>query len=223
MKLSIFIDESGDFYECSKYYLMTLVIHEQHRSIDNELQLLDSAMSLKKFPLRPIHTSPLVHKANDYYHWSYEDRRYLFNKMFSFIRHCPIAYRTFALEKRHWNDYYQLTGRLARDLHAFLLENIAYFQSFDTIVVNYDDGQAEITRIINIVFNTVFSSVDIRHVYPVDYRLFQAADFLCTLELLELKRINHDLAPNDMRFFKNTQEFTKTYLKKIRKKRFPSE
>ena len=34
---------------------------------------------------------------------------------------------------------------------------------------------------------------------------------------------NHDLAPNDMRFFKNTQEFTKTYLKKIRKKRFPSE
>ena len=35
--------------------------------------------------------------------------------------------------------------------------------------------------------------------------------------------INHDLAPNDMRFFKSTQEFTKTYLKKIRKKRFPSD
>lgn len=222
MELSIFIDESGDFYECSKYYLMTLVLHEQDQSIDGQLEALDAAIRYKNFPLRPIHSSPLIHKANDYYHWSYEDRRYLFNKMFTFVRHCPITYRTFIVEKRQWNDYYQLTGRLARDLHEFLLEHIAYFQSFDKLVVYYDDGQAEITRIINIVFNTVFSSVDIRHVYPVDYRLFQAADFLCTMELWELKRANRDLSPNDLRFFKGTKEFTKTYYKKIRQKHFPS-
>lgn len=222
MEISIFIDESGDFYECSKYYLMTLVMHEQNESIQIQLENLERSVQFKSFPKNAVHTSPLVHKAGEYYHWSYEDRRYLFNKMFSFIRHCPIAYRTFIVEKRQWNDYYQLTGRLARDLHAFLLEHIAYFQSFDTIVVYYDDGQAEITRIINIVFNTVFSSVDIRHVYPVDYRLFQAADFLCTMELLELKRLNHDLSPNDLRFFKGTKEFTKTYFKKMREKRFAS-
>lgn len=39
--------------------------------------------------------------------------------MFAFIRHCPISYRTFIVEKRLWEDNYQLTGRLARDLHAF--------------------------------------------------------------------------------------------------------
>lgn len=220
MEISIFIDESGDFYECSKYYLMTLVMHEQCESIRSQLDDLERAVQLKGFPKNAVHTSPLVHKAGEYYHWTYEDRRYLFNKMFSFIRHCPITYRTFAVEKRQWNDYYQLTGRLARDLHSFLLEHIAYFQSFDTIVVYYDDGQAEITRIINIVFNTLFSSVDIRHVYPVDYRLFQAADFLCTMELLELKRLNRDLSSNDLRFFKGTKEFTKTYFKKMREKRF---
>lgn len=220
MEISIFIDESGDFYECSKYYLMTLVMHEQSESIRSQLDDLERAVQLKGLPKNAVHTSPLVHKAGEYYHWTYEDRRYLFNKMFSFIRHCPITYRTFAVEKRQWNDYYQLTGRLARDLHSFLLEHIAYFQSFDTIVVYYDDGQAEITRIINIVFNTLFSSVDIRHVYPVDYRLFQAADFLCTMELLELKRLNRDLSSNDLRFFKGTKEFTKTYFKKMREKRF---
>ena len=59
MELSIFIDESGDFYECSKYYLMTLVLHEQHKSIERELKILDEAMDRKDFPLRPIHTSPL--------------------------------------------------------------------------------------------------------------------------------------------------------------------
>lgn len=220
MELSIFIDESGDFYECSKYYLMTLVLHEQHNSIEQELLTLEQAIRIKGFPKNAIHTSPLIHKAGEYYHWTYEDRRYLFNKMFAFARHCPIAYRTFVVEKRQWNDYYHLTGRLARSLHAFLLENIAYFQSFDKLVVYYDDGQAEITRIINIVFNTVFSSVDIRHVYPVDYRLFQAADFFCTMELWELKRVNSDLSANDLRFFKGTKEFTKTYFKKIRQKRF---
>lgn len=65
-----------------------------------------------------------------------------------------------------------------------------------------------------------YDAVDIRHVYPVDYRLFQAADFLCTMELLELKRVNRDLSPNDLRFFNGTKEFTKTYFKKMREKRF---
>ena len=46
------------------------------------------------------------------------------------------------------------------------------------------------------------------------------ADFLCTMELLELKRVNRDLSPNDLRFFNGTKEFTKTYFKKMREKRF---
>lgn len=44
MELSIFIDESGDFYECSKYYLMTLVLHEQRNSIEQELLSLEQAI-----------------------------------------------------------------------------------------------------------------------------------------------------------------------------------
>ena len=40
------------------------------------------------------------------------------------------------------------------------------------------------------------------------------------MELLELKRVNRDLSPNDLRFFNGTTEFTKTYFKKMREKRF---
>ncbi len=40
------------------------------------------------------------------------------------------------------------------------------------------------------------------------------------MELLELKRVNRDLSPNDLRFFNSTKEFTKTYFKKMREKRF---
>ena len=55
-------------------------------------QLANLHRLFESFPLRPIHTSPLIHKANDYYHWSYEDRRYLFNRMFAFIRNCRHAW-----------------------------------------------------------------------------------------------------------------------------------
>ena len=40
------------------------------------------------------------------------------------------------------------------------------------------------------------------------------------MELLELKRVNRDLSPNDLRFFNGTKEFTKTYFKKMRETRF---
>ena len=88
-------------------------------------QLANLHRLFESFPLRPIHTSPLIHKANDYYHWSYEDRRYLFNRMFAFIRHCPISYRTFIVEKRLWEDNYQLTGRLSHEHHTFSGKRLA--------------------------------------------------------------------------------------------------
>ena len=40
-ELSIFIDESGDFGANSKYYLMTLVFHEQRDPIVEHLATLD--------------------------------------------------------------------------------------------------------------------------------------------------------------------------------------
>ena len=82
-------------------------------------QLANLHRLFESFPLRPIHTSPLIHKANDYYHWSYETGDTFSTECSPFIRHCPISYRTFIVEKRLWEDNYQLTGRLARDLHAF--------------------------------------------------------------------------------------------------------
>ena len=59
MEISIFIDESGDFYECSKYYLMTLVLHEQSMGIQSQLDNLERAIQLKGFPKNAVHTSPL--------------------------------------------------------------------------------------------------------------------------------------------------------------------
>lgn len=50
--------------------------------------------------------------------------------------------------------------------------------------VIYDNGQTQVTKIITSVFNTLFANVEMRKVRPVDYKLFQVADLICTLEMI---------------------------------------
>ena len=53
-----------------------------------------------------------------------------------------------------------------------------------------------------------------------DYRLFQVADLLCTMELLLLKTEQKILTNSELLFFKSAKELNKSYLRAIQKKRF---
>lgn len=62
-----------------------------------------------------------------------------------------------------------------------------YFLSFDKVIVYYENGQSPVTVLIGTVCGSDFFDVDYRNVIPSDYRLFQSADLLCTLELAGIK------------------------------------
>lgn len=49
-ELSIFVDESGADGLDSNYYLLTLVLHEQDRPIDNAVRPYERALSDKRLP-----------------------------------------------------------------------------------------------------------------------------------------------------------------------------
>ena len=53
--------------------------------------------------------------------------------------------------------------------------------SFDKIIVYYDNGQNELSAIINAIFSILFSNVEFRKAEPQKYRLLQAADFICSI------------------------------------------
>ena len=54
------------------------------------------------------------------------------------------------------------------------------------------------------------------NVQPENYRLFQAADALCTLELARLKlQSGERLSPSEFEFFNGIQGLRKNYLKPI--------
>lgn len=76
---------------------------------------------------------------------------------------------------------------MARELSQFIRDNQQFFAGFDSVILYYDNGQHELNKILNMVLATELSSHDIRKVLPNEYRLFQVADLICTLELLELK------------------------------------
>ena len=91
--------------------------------------------------------------------------------------------------------------------------------SFDSIKVYYDNGQVELTRIISSVFNTLLEDVTFRKVIPSDYRLFQVADLVCTMTLIEMKLEAHTLSKTERLFFGDERTLKKNYLKPLADKR----
>lgn len=131
-------------------------------------------------------------------------------------------YKTFVFKKREFADHDQLVSRMSRDIGLFVRSNLEYFQSFDRVIVYYDNGQKEITNIINAVFNVLLEA-DVRKVIPSKYSLFQAADMFCTLKLLSVKLEDTGLSKSELEFFRSVRDLRKNYLKPAVQKRLVSE
>ena len=70
-------------------------------------------------------------------------------------------------------------------LYTWHFSNV--FSHFDSVVIYYDNGQTELTKVITSVFSSLLSNVDVRKVKQIDYLLLQVADLACTMELLAEK------------------------------------
>ena len=69
------------------------------------------------------------------------------------------------------------------------------------------------------VFSGFFSDVEFRRVKPAEYKLFQVADLMCTLELLSLKADSGSFSNSEKEFFSSVRDFKKNYLKPALKKK----
>ena len=221
--LSVFIDESGDFgpyASHSPYYIITLLMHDQGRTIDEQVDHLRRHVVEMGFSENhAIHSAPLIRREKDYAGMDLPSRRKLFRYLLTFMRLCDISYQAFVFKKREFAGHDELVSRMSREVGGFVKENLAFFQGFDEVIVYYDGGQKEITNIINAVFNVLLDA-EIRRVTPSDYRLFQAADMACSLELLDLKYRSGTLSASEIEFFRGERNLHKNNLKTAYAKRF---
>jgi len=219
--LSIFVDESGDFGTQSAYYVVCLVLHDQKADITDEVNRLSERLrTTGQNPEWAIHTGAAVRGEDVYRGTPVGDRRREFSSLFAFARRVPVTYQAFTLRKRESPGRIKLIGAIARELSRFLQANADYLLSFDHVVVYYDNGQAEITFMLNTLLNAFFFDVDFRRVLPYQYRLFQVADLCCTLELLRAKVDDNQLSRSDLYFFESRRALRKDYLAKLDHKRF---
>lgn len=220
-ELSIFIDESGDFGEYdfhSPYYIIAMVMHDQACDMQNQLDGLERELQYLGYAKHCVHAGPIIRQEQEYRFETIEVRQKILKKMMAFLRQIDVKYKTIYIEKKHIADEVEATGKLAKQLSRFIRDNMIYFSDYDVIKIYYDNGQIELNKILSSVFNVLFDNVEFRKVIPSDYRLFQVADLVCTLQLMELKCENHVLSNSEKRFFENDRTLKKNYLKPLYQK-----
>lgn len=217
-KLSIFVDESGDFgkYDYhSPYYIISLVLHEQENEISSDLQKLEAEMRHCGYANHCIHVGPLIRQEYEYRNVRLDVRQQIAKRLMTFFRHVDIEWTAVYIEKRQIKDEVEAVVRLSKVLSTVIRDNLVYFQSFDKVITYYDNGQVGVNKILASVFNALLENVEFRKVIPSDYRLFQVADLVCTLILTEMKMADHNLSKSELRFFKDEKTLRKNYLKPL--------
>ena len=218
--LSIFIDESGGDDLRNPYYLVTLVFHDQSVPIASGISCYEAALRQKNLPNIPFHASPLMNGHDDYRGVPIADRARLLSSFRVFFRHLPIRYKTFAFATSHYQDVEAMSDAMRRELVNFLFDKIELIQAFESVKIYYDGGQSSVTSALHKAIDYVVSrsAIAYRPSSPADYRLAQAADYICTIELTELKYREGRTTATDEKFFGGHVKFKKGILKEVRAK-----
>jgi hypothetical protein len=222
--VAIYIDESGTFSEYEHrdpYYIVTLVFHDQANDISPQIAKVNANLSEFALPDKAVHTGPIIRREFEYRSMDIAERKRIFNLLFYFARHTPFCCKTIIVEKKQLDDPLDIYAKLSKQLAAFLSENMSRLMEYDHIIVNYDNGQRELTKIIVAVFSATLGDIEYRKVIPSDCKLFQVADLICTLTFLSLKYASKALSNSEQNFFSTRKDLKKSYLSLLKDKAFP--
>ena len=191
-----------------------MVFHNQKRSIDQEIEKLDEILSYMDMQGHILHTGPLIRREAVYSSLSIDERRKILNAFLSFYRKIGIDYHTFIVPKNPDGDQHDLIRQLSTQIIRFFSNHKELTEN--PLVVYYDNGQTQVSHILAAVFSLY--DCEFRKIMPKDYRLFQIADLITGVELIEYKRKNKTNSLSEKMFFDSMDRFKKTYLKTIREK-----
>lgn len=223
-ELSVFIDESGSDGLHERYYLVTIVLHEQDNDISEGVRLYEQSLAEKGLPNVPFHASPLLNGHDDYGGMALAERKKMLAAFRVFFRHVPVLYTCLALKTKEHSAAGEISNAMRRRLIEFLFDELPYFQNFDVVKIYYDNGQQSIANAVHKAMDYALAkgTVIYRSASPADYRLSQVADYICTMELTALKYANKAATSTDGKFFGSWSQFKKGILKEVRSKRFPA-
>ena len=219
-ELSIFVDESGDRGGKARYYLLTLVFHDQADDILSEVRSYEKRLAENGLPDIAFHSEPLLNGHGPYQGMSLEQRKKMLYSFNILVQRLPIKYATFAYRRSEFDDLAKLTARMKRDISGLLFDHLDFFQAFDDVKVYYDNGQDIVKKALDQSFGFALSKgvLERRKTSMTDYRLEQTADYLCTIELAAIKYAAKEDGETYNKFFGGIGPFKKNWLKQARRK-----
>ena len=222
--LSIFVDESGNFRfpdTESRFYIIGMVFHDQSIDISEDIARLERSDSEVGLEGHCFHAGPLIRREKNYSMLSRQLRGRIFSRMMAFARKVEYRYHCLSVDKKFIDSTEQIVARLKSSLQNFISKNGDFIASLQRVKIYYDCGQAPVTRMLHQVFETEINCpVEFAEdVKPYRYRLFQLADLICTLHLIELKlRVNIPLSRSEQQFFGGPRMFRHNILRYIKAK-----
>ena len=219
-ELNIFIDESGDFGvndKASDLYVVSFVYLSSLDNIEPFLNALKKRLNKLQFT-KMIHTADLIRHKGDYKDLSINQRRKIFTAIYQFGRKSPIKLKSIIVNKKYTDTYKLLKKQLTMELNESISNNLKYFQKFDKIIIYYDNGQSQLTSILEDVFKN-FNISFISDFDKIKEKLFQVADMLTFMDKYYYK-FKHKLyiSKNEKIFFENME--MRKLLKGLKSKRF---
>ena len=221
--LSIFVDESGDFGEYdvhSPYYIISLIFHNQSISLSKQLNEIEQSLSNIGYPTHCVHTGPLIRGEEEYRDIDITERISILRKMMTFFRKTGICYKSFSIEKKQIEDASETIAKLNQQISDFVMAHFSEFAVYDKVIIYYDNGQIQVSRILKSSFGKLMNNVEFRKVIPSDYRLFQVADLTCSINLIKLKWMTHTMSKTEKMFFKNENILQKQYFRILNNKEY---
>lgn len=222
--LSIFVDESGRFQHPdadSRFYILGLVFHDQSHDISRIVADLERSELELGLEGHCFHAGPLIRKEKGYEIMSRRFRGRILSRMMAFADRIDFKYHCLSVDKKFIDNAGQIVEHLRHSLQLFIDANRAMLTAIDKVKVYYDCGQSPVTNLLHGTFaEALGKSVEFKqNVRPLQYRLFQIADLVCTLRLIEL-RLAHGMSmtQSEMRFFGGPRDFKRNVLKKIKRK-----
>ena len=212
--LSVFVDESGRFQHPdaeSRFYIVGMVFHDQ--SVDISQAVRDFNRSIYNLGLDPeafvFHAGPLVRREKGYEFFSRHHRGKIYNRMMTFARRVDFKWHCLCVDKKFVNSSLQLVGKLQSQLNDFIDKHKSFLNDVSRVKVYYDYGQSPVTKILQKSFTALGDKVEFAvDVQPRRYMLFQLADLICSLKLVDAKIKSHEpLTDSEYRFFGGRSAF----------------
>ena len=219
--LSVFCGEAGQQDMSAGYYLLTLVLHDQSDSLDPYVADYEAHVARNGLPDIAFHMKDLLHGHGDYEDVGQSVRKKLLIHFNIFMQKAPIRYRTFVYAS-YDTDARTLSARMRRDIVNFVFDNLGWFQSFETVIIFYDDGQASVTRALHEAFDYLLGTgvANYRLISYQNRRLAQAADYFCSIELAALRYGRGEESSTYRKFYGLRGDFKRNFLKQARRKSF---